>query len=241
MTAEYAAHDKKSTEKRLIESGERKGLRGNVSQSAASAKEEPAPMNELNEMRPVRDCRATIRIALLCLLGPAACYGDIIQNTPTAPPMSSGNPPATGVNIQPQSDPVVMPSAPYPEPTPFPPSSSADAGVADAGETAAACSSPAEISAKILVPKCGTCHGKTAAAAGLDLVSAGAKARLLDVPSRACGTRKLVVTTPAVGGHFFDKLAGSVTGCGVQMPPAGPWLSAVEIQCLKDWIAPPPP
>jgi hypothetical protein len=202
-------------------------------------------MTKPTDTRPARDSRATIRIALLCLLGPAACYGDIIENQPVtpAPSMSSGNPPSTGITLTPQNAPTaMMPSAQYPAPTTIPPGSSADAGASDTGAPAAApCYSAAEISAKILVPKCGTCHGKTAAAGGLDLVSPMAKARLLDIPSRACGTRKLVVTSPEVGGHFFDKLEGSVNGCGVQMPPSGPWLSKEEIQCLKDWIVPPAP
>ncbi len=103
------------------------------------------------------------------------------------------------------------------------------------------CATAAEISSKILVPRCGTCHGAAMPAAGLDLVTAGAKARLLNVPSRACNAKPLIVAEPAVGGHFFDKLAGAVPGCGNQMPFGGinP-LNAAEVQCLKDWIKPPP-
>jgi hypothetical protein len=104
------------------------------------------------------------------------------------------------------------------------------------------CATAPEISSKILVPKCGTCHGAAMPAAGLDLVTAGAKARLLNIPSRACNSKPLIVAEPAVGGHFFDKLAGAVPGCGNQMPFGGinP-LSAAEVQCLKDWIKPPAP
>jgi hypothetical protein len=50
----------------------------------------------------------------------------------------------------------------------------------------------------------------------------------------------LIVATPTVGGHFFDKLNGAVGGCGNQMPFGAPPLSAVEIKCLADWIAPTP-
>jgi hypothetical protein len=104
----------------------------------------------------------------------------------------------------------------------------------------APCSSAAEISSKILVPKCGICHGAAAPAAGLDLVTAGAKARLLNIPSRACNSKPLILAEPEVSGHFFDKLAGAVPGCGNQMPfgAINP-LNAVEVQCLKDWIKPP--
>ena len=79
-------------------------------------------------------------------------------------------------------------------------------------------------------------------AAGLDLVTAGAKARLLNIPSRACNSKPLIIAEPDVGGHFFDKLAGAVPGCGNQMPfgAINP-LNAAEVQCLKDWIKPPAP
>ena len=70
------------------------------------------------------------------------------------------------------------------------------------------CASAAEISSKILVPRCGTCHGAAMPAAGLDLVTAGSKARLLNIPSRACNSKPLIVAEPDVGGHFFDKLGG---------------------------------
>jgi hypothetical protein len=59
----------------------------------------------------------------------------------------------------------------------------------------------------------------------------------------ACAGRPLVVDSPAVGGVFFDKVAG--TACGNQMPFMGMPLNATEIQCLKEWIKPtigvPPP
>jgi hypothetical protein len=103
-----------------------------------------------------------------------------------------------------------------------------------------ACATAAEITAKILVPKCGTCHGVNLPASGLDLVTAGAKARLLNIPSRACNAKPLIVSDPAVGGHFFDKLAGAIPGCGNQMPFGALPLSAAEVKCLKDWIKPTP-
>ena len=77
-------------------------------------------------------------------------------------------------------------------------------------------------------------------AAGLDLVSPGAKMRLLNVPARGCAGRTLVVAEPVVGGHLFDKLAGAIPGCGSQMPFGALPLSAVEVKCLKDWIKPTP-
>jgi hypothetical protein len=102
------------------------------------------------------------------------------------------------------------------------------------------CATATEIADKILTPKCGTCHGKNAPAAGLDLVTTGIKARLLNIPARGCGGKQLVTATDVVGGHFFDKLIGGVANCGGQMPFGAPPLSAQEIKCLKDWIKPTP-
>jgi hypothetical protein len=102
------------------------------------------------------------------------------------------------------------------------------------------CATAAEISSKILTPRCGPCHGVNTPAQGLDLVTMGAKARLLNVASRGCGGKPLIVSDPVVGGHLFDKLAGAVPGCGNQMPFGAPPLSATEIKCLKDWIRPTP-
>ena len=102
------------------------------------------------------------------------------------------------------------------------------------------CATAAEISAKILVPKCGACHGKASPAAGLDLVTAGAKARMLNIPARGCANQVLIAPGMAVAGHFFDKLAGAVSNCGSQMPFGAPPLSPAEIKCLKDWIVPTP-
>jgi hypothetical protein len=128
-------------------------------------------------------------------------------------------------------------SAPKLDATPPPPAP--DAGTAAPLPTPV-CATATEIADKILTPKCGTCHGKNAPAAGLDLVTAGIKMRLLNVPARGCGGKQLVTATDVVGGHFFDKLIGGVANCGGQMPFGAPPLSAQEIKCLKDWIKPTP-
>ena len=120
--------------------------------------------------------------------------------------------------------PVMAP--PTPSPTPAP--------------TVDPCSTGPEILAKILMPKCGACHGVKVPTAGLDLISPGAKARLLNVPSRGCPGKTLVIDSPEVGGHFFDKLAGPVQGCSAQMPLGAPLLLPEEIRCLKLWIKPTP-
>jgi len=131
-------------------------------------------------------------------------------------------------------------SVPQPSMEPAPP---ADAGAPDttpAQKPTPVCATPNEVADKILKPKCGTCHGPNAAAAGLDLLSDGAKERVLDSPAKGCAGKTLAeVTAGDVTGHFFDKLLGAVAGCGGQMPFGAPPLSAEEIQCLKDWVAAP--
>ena len=100
------------------------------------------------------------------------------------------------------------------------------------------CYAPAEVQAKILTPKCALCHGANMPAAGLDLATPGSKARMLGQPSKACVGKTLI--SPDATGHFFDKLAGAIPGCGNQMPFGGVLpLNAAEVQCLKDWIKPP--
>jgi hypothetical protein len=104
----------------------------------------------------------------------------------------------------------------------------------------AECSTPEAIASKILTPLCAKCHLAVGGAAGLDLASPGAKMRLLNVPAKQCMGKPLIVDSPAVGGVFFDKLAGVVPGCGNQMPLGGPYLGPMELKCLKDWIKPSP-
>ena len=126
-----------------------------------------------------------------------------------------------------------------------PPAAPPDAGTGAGGAPPAAtppavraCATAGEISSKILMPKCSRCHSAERAMGGLDLASAGAKARLLNVMAK-CAGKTLVVSDPVAGGHFFDKLAGPVANCGQRMPQGGMPLSADEIDCLKEWIKPP--
>lgn len=108
-----------------------------------------------------------------------------------------------------------------------------------AGE-APPCSSLAEINAKILVPKCGMCHGAKAPPNVGDLISPGAKARLVGIKAKCMTDKDLITASGEVSGLFFDKLVGPVLGCGNQMPFGGSPLSPAEIKCLKDWIRPSP-
>jgi len=101
----------------------------------------------------------------------------------------------------------------------------------------ATCAQPTEIAAKILMPKCGTCHSGAMAPAGLDLVAMGAKARLINQaakgPKSGCAGQVLA-TMDGTAGVIFNKLVGM--GCGTQMPAAGPTLTNQEYWCMKEWI-----
>src|SRR6202008_4874917 len=71
-----------------------------------------------------------------------------------------------------------------------------------------ACATAQEITTKILLPKCANCHSAATPTAALDLQTAGARPRLLDVPARGCSGKVLVTVGAEVGGYLFDKLAG---------------------------------
>jgi hypothetical protein len=148
---------------------------------------------------------------------------------PDAAPPDSYQPPPVDSGALPKLD-TAGPSVDTRPPT------SADSGTP--APQPLACATAAEISMKILVPKCGTCHGAQQPAAALDLVTAGSKARMVGVAARGCGGKTLVVAGPPVTGVFFDKLYGAVEGCGGQMPFGAAPLSAAEIECLKRWITP---
>jgi hypothetical protein len=89
----------------------------------------------------------------------------------------------------------------------------------------------------ILQPRCGACHAAAQASAArtVDLISPGVRQRLSGT-ALGCVGRRLIVTEPRVGGHFFDKLADAVPNCGTRMPPSGPPLPAAEIDCLRTWV-----
>jgi hypothetical protein len=118
----------------------------------------------------------------------------------------------------------------------------ADAGPAagqDGGAppTAAVCPTGFNVLDAVFTQKCGGCHGVTSPTKNLDLVSAGLAARLVNKPS-TCNNRPFLSGTlsgSSAAGHLFDKLAGPVAGCGVQMPAGSTPLSATEIACVNDW------
>ncbi|MFL5320088.1 MAG: hypothetical protein ACJ790_10575 [Myxococcaceae bacterium] len=82
--------------------------------------------------------------------------------------------------------------------------------------------------------KCGNagCHDANTQSGGLDLASANAPERLVNIPSAGCAGKTLVT---ADGGFLIEKIHPSPQ-CGVQMP-SGSSLSATEQQCLVEWAA----
>jgi hypothetical protein len=127
-------------------------------------------------------------------------------------------------------------------PAATPPAATPPAATPPAGTAAnVVCPNPAMDFTKVLEGKCVLCHQGTGTqlAAGLDLKSAGAKARLMNIPAKQCRGKVLVKDGPeGVGGHLFDKLGGPVMNCGERMPPIGTGLTPEEIACLKEWIRP---
>ncbi len=86
-----------------------------------------------------------------------------------------------------------------------------------------------DVEAKIFKPACGGsgCHENPGAASGLDLVSAGVKARL-DVTS-TCMSKPMKT-------YMLEKVS-MTPGCGQPMPFNADALTAAEMKCLTDYMA----
>jgi hypothetical protein len=107
----------------------------------------------------------------------------------------------------------------------------------DGGAAASACPAGVNVLTDIFAAKCGGCHGAASPTKNLDLVSAGLGARMVNKTS-TCKSQPLIAGTLAgiqPTGLLFQKLAGAVTGCGVQMPAGATPLSSAEIACVNDW------
>ncbi len=90
---------------------------------------------------------------------------------------------------------------------------------------------------ELFVDRCGgsICHSGSEPAAGLDLVSPGVIARLVDQQGRDC-PGILVDPLDPEGSLLYDKLTPS-TACGSPMPLGRPMLTQAELACVRDWIA----
>jgi hypothetical protein len=107
----------------------------------------------------------------------------------------------------------------------------------DTMPSASACPPGTDVLADVFSKNCGTCHGAAAPAQNLDLVSLGLAARMVNKPS-LCNNRPLIdgiLEGDSPTGLLFDKLWGSVTNCGVQMPAGAPALTPTEMACIKEW------
>lgn len=109
-----------------------------------------------------------------------------------------------------------------------------DAGT-DAGTAGYVCpSAGVKVKTQLINARCGTagCHDTGTQSGGLDLASAGAPARLVNIPAAQCTGQTLAT---ADGGYLISKLHPSPP-CGSQMP-IGPPLTDQEIQCITEWVA----
>jgi hypothetical protein len=119
-------------------------------------------------------------------------------------------------------------------------------GSGGGGGTSGVCDAPMMVfQSTDLQQGCGSnaaCHGATAKESGLDLVSAGVVARLLDkapdpAMSVSCPNSTmpyLISNTNPAQGLMIDKLSNPPT-CGAPMPyPAG-GLSSTQKTCLLQW------
>lgn len=168
---------------------------------------------------------------------------DAGSNTPSNIPVGMG-PSAPGPAAATDTGPAGAADAGWNMPNPGSPVVGGDAGAATADAVAvtpppSACP-PGVDALALLANRCGNCHGSRSPAKDLDLVTAGAGARLVGIKS-SCASRPLL-DPPSEGalggaatGHFIDKLDGPVAGCGAQMPYGTPALTPGERDCLVEW------
>jgi hypothetical protein len=111
------------------------------------------------------------------------------------------------------------------------------AGRVDAAPAVAACPPGFDVLTEVFKKKCGLCHGASAPAKNVDLVTGGVGARMVNKPS-SCDNKPLLsgaLSGGKAGGILIEKLEGAVAGCGVQMPAGAPPLSETEMACVNDW------
>jgi hypothetical protein len=141
----------------------------------------------------------------------------------------------------------IRPRGDQPSPIPVsspPPSidarSAADAADAFVPESPPApCATTQDVLTHILRPKCAVCHSGAPVSDKPDLANDDPRQGIINHRSACPGRALITFTEGYVGGHFFDKLAGPVAGCGASMPFGGiPLLSPSEVECLRAWFQP---
>jgi hypothetical protein len=110
-----------------------------------------------------------------------------------------------------------------------------DAGSADDDAAAAGCPAGFDVLDTVFKKRCGACHGAASPSRNLDLVSPGLGARLVGKASTCGGQPLIAASGRPPSGLLFDKLAGAVAGCGVQMPAGAAPLAPIERQCVSEW------
>lgn len=102
------------------------------------------------------------------------------------------------------------------------------------------CGAPtlAEVQAEVFTPSCtfSSCHGASAAAAGLDLTEDAAFAELVNVASADAPGETLVIPGDADESYLVKKLRGEAGIAGDPMPPGGTPLDADRLALVVDWI-----
>jgi hypothetical protein len=93
------------------------------------------------------------------------------------------------------------------------------------------------LQAELLAPACGSngCHGATLPALGLDLVSPGLEARLINVSASGCGEKVLVVPREASRSYLLEKVFEHEPSCGERMPIGSP-MAPPAAACLQTWV-----
>ncbi|AKF09581.1 hypothetical protein [Sandaracinus amylolyticus] len=81
------------------------------------------------------------------------------------------------------------------------------------------------------------CHGASSPALGLDVVSAGARDRLVNVAATGCADRILVVPGDPDASYLLEKMESSTPECGGRMPLLRGSLSDEQLAAVRTWIA----
>lgn len=81
------------------------------------------------------------------------------------------------------------------------------------------------------------CHGESSPALGLDLVSPGARDRLVGVAAVGCADQVLVVAGDPEASYLYNKIAEATPVCGGRMPLLRSALSTEDQEAIRAWIA----
>ena len=90
------------------------------------------------------------------------------------------------------------------------------------------------VATEVFAPRCGGCHGVSAPASMLDLMSPMVGVRLQS--NANCTNEVVVVAGNPASSYLMKKLTSATPTCGVQMPKESTPLSADELNCIEDWI-----